>query len=152
MPDLTHPSYEGPLELSSALSQYRLVPFREADFTLEGPRADAQYRDLGLAQATGGRLGAKHIRAVKPFMQETGWHWHDMAAHFVYVLNGWISFRFEGIADTVTVHAGGSLCQPAGVPHNVIARSDDLELIEINLPAQYGTFDVPGRDEKAVQP
>jgi len=52
------PSYEGPLELSSALSQYRLLPFREADFTLEGPRADAQYRDLGLAQATGGRLGA----------------------------------------------------------------------------------------------
>ena len=152
MSELALPSYEGPLELSSALSQFRLVPFREADFTLEGPRADAQYRDLGLAQATAGRIGAKHIRAVKPFTQETGWHWHDMTGHFVYVLKGWISFRFQGVAETVTVHAGGSLCQPAGVPHNVIARSDDLELIEINLPAQFGTFDVAGSNEKAVQP
>ncbi len=34
-----------------------------------------------------------------------------------------------------------------GVPHNVVARSDDLELIEINLPAAYGTFDLePGKD------
>lgn len=152
MSELMLPSYEGPLELSSALSQYRLVPFREADFTLEGPRADAQYRDLGLAQATGGRLGAKHIRAFKPFEKETGWHWHDMSAHFVYVLKGWISFRIQGIADTVTVHAGGSLSQPAGVPHNVIARSDDLEVIEINLPARFGTFDARDPDEKAVHP
>lgn len=151
MNELARPSYEGPLELSSALSQYRLLPFHEADFTVEGPRADAQYRDLGLAQATGGRIGAKHIRAVKPFTQETGWHWHDMTGHFVYVLKGWISFHFQGVAETVTVHAGGSLSQPAGVPHNVIARSDDLELIEINLPAQFGTFDVAGSNEKAVQ-
>jgi mannose-6-phosphate isomerase-like protein (cupin superfamily) len=56
------------------------------------------------------------------------------------------------VADTVTVHAGDSLSQPAGVPHNVIARSDDLELIEINLPAQFGTFDVVGPHPKAVQP
>jgi len=73
-------------------------------------------------------------------------------AHFVHVLNGWISFRFQGMADAVTVHATRSLCQPTGVPHNVIARSDDLELIEIDLPARYGTFYLPVRDEKAVQP
>ncbi len=152
MSEAAHPSYEGPLDLSSALSQYRLLAFREADFTCEGPRADAQYRDLGLDQATGGRIGAKHIRAIKPFAQETGWHWHDMTGHFVYVLKGWISFRFQGVADTVTVHAGDSLSQPAGVPHNVIARSDDLEVIEINLPAQFGTFDVAGPHPKAVQP
>jgi len=150
MVEPTQPSYKGPLDLSSALSQFRLLAFCEEDFTREGPRADAEYRNLGLDQATNGRIGAKHIRAIKPFEQETGWHWHDMTGHFVYVLKGWISFRFQGVADTVTVHAGGSLCQPAGVPHNVVARSDDLELIEINLPAQFGTFDVAV--QKAVQP
>ena len=144
-----HPSYEGPLELSSALTQFGLLPYSEADFTRDGPRADAEYRDLGLQVATDGRIGAKHIRAIRPFDQETGWHWHDMTGHFVYLLKGWISFRFQGIPEIVTVHAGGCLCQPAGVPHNVVGRSDDLELIEINLPAQFGTFDLEASSESA---
>jgi len=42
----------------------------------------------------------------------------------------------------VTVHAGSGLSQPAGVAHNVVARSDDLELLELNMPAAYGTFDL----------
>ena len=149
------PRYEGPLELSSAHSQFKFLPFSEADFTSDGPRADAEYRDLGLESATNGRIGAKHIRALKPFAQETGWHWHDMTGHFVYVLRGSISFRFQGMADVITVRAGGCLSQPAGVPHNVIARSDDLELIEINLPAQFSTLDVTdraGHEHEAVQP
>ena len=134
--------YDGPLTLSTARSRLNLLPFREEDFTRDGPRADVEYRDLGLAAATGGRIGAKHIRAFKPFPQETGWHWHDMTGHFVFVIKGWIRFSFEGVPDEVTVTAGGCLSQPGGVPHNVIARSDDLELIEINLPAAYGTFDL----------
>jgi mannose-6-phosphate isomerase-like protein (cupin superfamily) len=58
------------------------------------------------------------------------------------VLKGSITFRFAGISDEVTVEAGGALSQPAGVAHNVVARSDDLELIELNEPAQYGTFEL----------
>lgn len=155
MSQASPPLYEGPLELSSARSQFNLLTLNEADFTRDGPRADAEYRDLGLEKASGGRIGAKHIRAVKPFEQETGWHWHDMSGHFVYVLKGWISFRFEGVQGTVTAQAGTCLSQPAGVPHNVVARSDDLELIEINLPAQFGTFDLTApaaQANKAVQP
>ncbi len=140
------PGYAGPLALDAAQSKLNLVEWSDDGFTRDGPRADVEYRDLGLSAATGGRIGAKHIRAFKPFPQETGWHWHDMTGHFVYVLKGWISFRYEGVEETVTVRAGGCLSQPGGVPHNVVARSDDLELIEINLPASYGTFDLePGK-------
>jgi mannose-6-phosphate isomerase-like protein (cupin superfamily) len=63
-----------------------------------------------------------------------------MTGHFVIILKGWITFRFAGVDGDVTVKAGSCLSQPAGVAHNVIARSDDLELIEINLPAGYGTW------------
>ena len=143
--------FEGPLPLASALSALALVPFREDGFTRDGPRADVEYRDLGLSAATGGRIGAKHIRAFKPFPEETGWHWHDMNGHFVYVIKGWIRFAFDGIAEPVTVEAGGCLSQPGGVPHNVLARSDDLELIEINMPAQYGTFDLGRHDETKAE-
>lgn len=142
MQENASPHYEGPLSLDAAKSKFGLLPYSDADFTRDGPRADVEYRDLGLAAATGGRIGAKHIRAFASFGKETGWHWHDMTGHFVYVLRGWIRFRFDGVADPVTVEAGGCLSQPGGVAHNVIARSDDLELIEINLPATFGTFDL----------
>ena len=50
-------------------------------------------------------------------------------------------FRYAGVPDEVLVRAGACLSQPGGVPHNVVGRSDDLELIEINLPARFGTWD-----------
>lgn len=136
------PRYDGPMTLATALSAYSLKSYSDADFTRDGPRADVEYRDLGLAAATEGRIGAKHIRALRPFEKETGWHWHDMTGHFVFVLKGWIAFRYEGVEGDVKVGQGGCLSQPAGVPHNVVGRSDDLELIEINMPARFGTFDL----------
>jgi uncharacterized cupin superfamily protein len=136
------PSYPGPLALAQAMSALTLSDARDATFTRDGPRADVEYRDLGLAAATGGRVGVKHIRAIMPLPEATGWHWHDMSAHFVYVLEGWITFRFAGVEGDVTVRAGGGLSQPAGVAHNVVARSDDLELLELNMPATYGTYDL----------
>lgn len=141
------PRYDGPRDLAGALSALTLNAGETAPFTREGLRGDVEYRDLGWSQASGGRIGAKHIRAVKPFEAETGWHWHDMTGHFVFVLRGWIEFRFAGVDEVVRVSAGSSLSQPAGVPHNVVARSDDFEILEINLPADYGTWDlpVPGR-------
>lgn len=141
--DAATPSYAGPLALKDALTALALTR-SEAPFTRDGPRADVEYRDLGLAKATGGRIGAKHIRAIRPFPAETGWHWHDMTGHVVFVLKGWLKFRYAGHRDDVTVRAGDCLSQPAGVAHNVIGRSDDLEVLEINLPAEFGTFDLPG--------
>ncbi len=143
--------YAGPLDLTHAHTKFNLVDNSENAFTRDGPRADSEYRDLGLAAASGGRIGAKHIRAIKPLEQPTGWHWHDMTGHFVVVLKGWITFRFAGVEGDVTVKAGSCLSQPAGVAHNVVARSDDLELIEINMPADYGTLDLGGAKD-AAQP
>jgi len=144
--------YEGPVALAHALSSLALSTARDATFSREGLRADVEYRDLGLAAATAGRIGAKHVRAIAPLPAPTGWHWQDLTGHFVYVLKGWIRFRFAGIAGEVTVEAGGALSQPAGVAHNVVARSDDMELIEINMPAVFGVWDLPGFDPGPQNP
>jgi mannose-6-phosphate isomerase-like protein (cupin superfamily) len=141
--DAPAPRYAGPLALAESLSRFALATAATARFTRDGPRADVEYRDLGLAAATDGRIGVKHIRAIMPLPAPTGWHWHDMTAHYVFVLRGSLTFRFAGIAGDVTVTAGSGLSQPAGVAHNVVARSDDLEVLEINVPAQYGTFELP---------
>jgi len=145
------PRYVGPLALAQALSAFALASGEDAQFTRDGPRADVEYRDLGLSAATHGQIGVKHIRAIMPLPGPTGWHWHDMTAHFVFVLKGSLTFRFAGIDGDIVVAAGSGISQPAGVAHNVIARSDDLELIEINVPAQYGTFDLAAPKD-AMQP
>jgi quercetin dioxygenase-like cupin family protein len=131
--------YPGPLALAEALSKLNLASLEDAVFHREGLRENFEYRDLGLAAATGGRVGGKHTRAIKPFEAGNGWHWHDMTCHFIYVLKGSLRFRFEGVDDEVMAKAGACLSQPAGVPHNVVFYSDDLELIEINIPADYAT-------------
>lgn len=145
------PNFDGPLGLDEARSSLRLAELRDGAFTRDGLRADVEYRDLQLAAATAGRIGARHIRALGPLVAETGWHWHDMTGHFVYVLRGWIEFRYAGMDDSVTVRAGGCLSQPGGVPHNVVARSDDLELIEINMPAAFGTWDLAAAPGAAAE-
>jgi uncharacterized cupin superfamily protein len=136
------PRYTGPRALAESLSRFARMASDEAAWNREGLRDDAEYRDLGLAAATGGRIGAKHIRALKPLPAPTGWHWHDMTAHYVFVLRGSLTFRFAGVEGDVTLKAGDGLSQPAGVAHNVIARSNDLEVLEINEPAEYGTWDL----------
>jgi mannose-6-phosphate isomerase-like protein (cupin superfamily) len=143
MSDAAPPRYDGPRALAESLSTFARATAERAHWDREGLRDDSEYRDLGLAAATNGRLGAKHIRALKPMTAPTGWHWHDMTAHYVFVLRGSLTFRFAGIEGDVTLHAGDGLSQPAGVPHNVVERSDDLEVLEINEPAVYGTWSLP---------
>ena len=63
-----------------------------------------------------------------------------MTGHFVYVLKGWVRFKFADVVEPVTVNAGACISQPAGVAHNVVGQSDDLEIIEINLPATFQTI------------
>jgi len=138
------PRYPGPRTPGSGLTALLLCEDSSTPFTRDGPRADVEYRDLGWAKASGGTIGAKHIRAIRPFDAETGWHWHDMTGHFVYVLKGWVAFRYAGVDEEVVVRAGASLSQPAGIAHNVVGRSDDLELLEINLPADFGVWNLDG--------
>jgi uncharacterized RmlC-like cupin family protein len=134
--------YDGPRTLDTALSRFSLATLETVPFGRETPDAGVERRDLGIAEATGGQVHMIHSRSVKPFDRETGWHWHDMDAHIVYVIRGWVSFRYQGMEDEVVVHAGACISQPGGVPHNVVGRSDDLEAIEINLPLDHGTYQI----------
>ena len=122
---------------------FNVNQLRAEDFRADGLRTYAQYRDLGMSKATNGLLQAHVIRMIPPCDPKvvSKRHYHDVDVQMIYVLKGWITFRFEGVEGEVTVSAGSALSQPAGVPHNVIARSGDLELLELNMPADYGTFE-----------
>ncbi len=117
---------------------------RHADDTAfdAGLRAFFAYRDLGIAEASGGRIGAHVIRAVAGEGAKPAWHTHTLDFQMVYVLRGWAEFEYEDIG-TVRLEAGSSVYQPPGVRHREIAHSDDLELLEITQPAAFETHLAP---------
>ncbi|MGF1594404.1 MAG: cupin domain-containing protein [Kiloniellaceae bacterium] len=115
----------------------------DGKFRGEGLRAFFEYRDLGIAGATGGRFGAHVIRAV-PGMEGPGaWHRHDLDFQMVYVTKGWVVFEYEGTGEHV-LRAGSCVLQPPGIRHRECRHSDDMELIEITSPAEFGTEEVAG--------
>jgi hypothetical protein len=112
---------------------------REEDFD-QGLRAYSAYRDLGLAPATAGMVQAHVIRMTKPFNEAEVAipHYHDVDFQMVYVLKGWFSSEFEG-EGVHTFHAGSCWIQPPRIKHTVRGYSDDCELLEIVLPADFKT-------------
>lgn len=140
---MTSSRYAVPLRLGEQGRRIVVDTLGDHAFVAEGPLGGNEYRELGVGGATDGALGIRHLRANAAFDRPTGWHWHDMDAHVVYVLKGDITYRFEGHDGEVKLHAGDCITQPPGVPHDVVARSSDLELLEITLPQRFGTFEPP---------
>jgi hypothetical protein len=108
-----------------------------------GLRRYAQYRDLGFAAATDGLAQAHVIRFVPPCRPEevSKLHIHDVEFQMVYVLNGWIKSEFEGHG-AVKMEKGSSWIQPPKIKHKVLDYSDDCEVLEIILPAQFETIEL----------
>ena len=112
---------------------------REEDFN-QGLRTYARYRDLGLAPATAGMVQAHVIRMIPPFRPEevSTPHYHDVDFQMIYVLKGWMTTEFEG-EGMHTFYAGSCWIQPPKIKHTVLGYSDDCELLEIVLPADFKT-------------
>lgn len=119
--------------------RFHVSHLNEADFKGDGLRPYSRYRDLGIAAATGGLATANVIRMVAPFGDSyRTQHHHDVQFQLVYVLKGWFKNEFEGEGEHV-MKAGSCWIQPPGIKHRVLGWSDDCELLEIVLPADFGT-------------
>ena len=112
---------------------------RDEDFD-HGLRAYSAYRDLGIAAATDGMVQAHVIRMTKPFEEGevSTPHLHDVDFQMVYVLKGWFQTDLEG-EGLHTFTAGSCWIQPPRIKHTVRGYSDDCELLEIVLPADFAT-------------
>jgi len=105
-----------------------------------GLRPYSAYRDLGIAPATNGMVQAHVIRMTRPFDQKEVAipHYHDVEFQMIYVLKGSFTSEFEG-QGVHTFHAGSCWIQPPKIKHTVLGYSDDCELLEIILPANFDT-------------
>ena len=73
---------------SGPAQKFTVSHHREEDFKSDGLRAYAQYRDLGLSEATHGMVQAHVIRLLPPFRREevSKRHYHEVDFQMVYVL------------------------------------------------------------------
>jgi quercetin dioxygenase-like cupin family protein len=112
----------------------------DSPFEQRGLRNYFEYRDLGIATASKGKVVAHVIRARPGKAPEGEWHRHDCALQFVYVLKGWIRFEYEGVGE-VTMKKGTCFQQPPNIRHREIAHSRDVEMLEIVAPADFRTLE-----------
>jgi mannose-6-phosphate isomerase-like protein (cupin superfamily) len=116
---------------------------REEDFKADGLRAYAHYRDLGIAQASHGLAQAHVIRLIGPCnpAEVSKLHFHDVEFQMVYVLKGWVKTYMEGQGETL-MKQGSAWTQPPRIKHLILDYSDDVELLEVILPAEFKTVEL----------
>jgi len=110
-----------------------------------GLRSFMEYRDLGIADATHGKMRA-HIVRVKQGgdthdLHTTGLHRHECDFQMIYVLKGTIKTEIEGHG-VHTMNAGDSWLQPQSIVHKVLDYSDGCEVLEIVMPANFKTVEL----------
>jgi quercetin dioxygenase-like cupin family protein len=116
---------------------------REGDtaFVSGGLRDFFDYRDLGIAAATGGQVIAQLVRARDEPTVGTGWHRHEANFHIVMMLKGWARFMYED--KETLVKAGDCVHQRPGIVHFLFDYSPDMEYLEIASPAKFTTVPMP---------
>ncbi|MFI4988879.1 MAG: cupin domain-containing protein [Alphaproteobacteria bacterium] len=126
---------------------------KDAVYKDGGLRSCFEYRDLGIKEATGGRAMAHLIRAKKGAHGGFGWHKHSLEFQMYFVLKGWVKFDYEGVGEVIA-RAGSCVHQPPGIRHAELDHSDDLELLEVTLPAEFKTLEIaaPAARRKKVLP
>lgn len=114
----------------------------------DGLRDFFLYRDLGVAEATGGRVIAQLAKANLPPDEGTGWHQHQADFHIVIMLKGWAKFMYEDKEHLVA--AGDCVHQRPGITHFLFDYSPDMEYLEVVGPAELCTRDAEGPCTMAV--
>ena len=128
--------------LECTVSKFSHVKPLDTDFKAEGLRDFFKYRDLGVAEATGGKVLAQLVRANLAPEKGTGWHRHEAEFHIVLMLKGWARFMY-GDKETL-VAAGDCVHQRPGIVHYLFDYSPDMEYLEVVGPADFTTVDVGG--------
>lgn len=106
----------------------------------EGLRDFFLYRDLGICEATNGKVVAHLVKANHAPEKGTGWHRHEADFHIVIMTKGWARFMYED--QETLVQAGDVVHQRPGIRHYLFDYSPDMEYLEIVGPADFKTIDV----------
>lgn len=101
-------------------------------------RAGMQYRDL-IPSRLGGSIIASHIRIPDGGPVPDMVHYHKVGFQLIFCYSGWVDVLYEDQGEQIRLHAGDCFIQPPEIRHRVMYASDNIEVIEIGVPAEHVT-------------
>ena len=101
-------------------------------------RAGMHYRDL-IPSRLGGSIIASHIRIPGGGPVPDMVHFHSVGFQLIYCYKGWVDLVYEDQGPPFRLEAGNCVIQPPEIRHRVLFASEDLEVIEIGVPAEHIT-------------
>ncbi len=120
-------------------TQHAYVVRRLAD---EAPwvigRAGMQYRDL-IPDRLGGTIIASHIRIPDAGPVPDMVHYHKVGFQLIFCVSGWVDVLYEDQGGMRRLTPGDCFIQPPEIRHRVMEASENLQVIEIGVPADHVT-------------
>ncbi len=101
-------------------------------------RAGMQYRDL-IPDRLGGSIIASHIRIPDGGPVPDMVHYHIVGFQLIFCLHGWVRLVYEDQGEPFILEAGNCVIQPPQIRHRVLEASDNIEVLEIGVPAEHIT-------------
>ncbi|MEX0340657.1 MAG: cupin domain-containing protein [Arenibacterium sp.] len=101
-------------------------------------RAGMHYRDL-IPDRLGGSIIASHIRIPDGGPVPDMVHFHKVGFQLIFCYRGWVDVVYEDQGPPMRLTAGDCFIQPPEIRHRVLEASDNVEVIEIGVPAEHVT-------------
>ncbi|WP_170347244.1 MULTISPECIES: cupin domain-containing protein [Ruegeria] len=101
-------------------------------------RAGMHYRDL-VPDRLGGSIIASHIRIPDGGPVPDMVHFHKVGFQLIFCIHGWVDVVYEDQGERMRLTAGDCFIQPPEIRHRVLEASDNVQVIEIGVPAEHVT-------------
>jgi quercetin dioxygenase-like cupin family protein len=101
-------------------------------------RAGMQYRDL-IPGRLGGSIIASHIRIPDAGPVPDMVHYHTVGFQLIFCYSGWVRLVYEDQGPPFVLGARDCVIQPPEIRHRVLESSDNLQVIEVGVPAAHLT-------------
>ncbi len=101
-------------------------------------RAGMHYRDL-VPDRLGGSIIASHIRIPDGGPVPDMVHFHKVGFQLIFCIHGWVDVVYEDQGPKMHLTAGDCFIQPPEIRHRVLEASDNVQVIEIGVPAEHVT-------------
>lgn len=101
-------------------------------------RAGMLYRDL-IPDRLGGSIIASHINIPEGGPVPDVVHYHTIGFQLIFCYKGWVKLVYEDQGVPFVLNAGDCVTQPPEIRHRVLEASNNLEVIEIGVPADHMT-------------
>ena len=126
-----------PLDMPETQHSFMVRHLRDSDSWVIG-RAGMRYRDL-IPDRLGGSIIASHIRIPDGGPVPDMVHYHTVGFQLIFCYRGWVRLVYEDQGEPFILEAGNCVIQPPQIRHRVLEASDNVEVLEIGVPAEHIT-------------